>query len=529
MATTTWIGGSGDWNAASNWTDGVPTSADDAVFTDTSGAFGPFTVSGGGTAASITVTGDGSSADTLTLAGSYTATVFDAIRIGVHLADATSLAFGTGAVSGGTLDLDAGATLGHGSLALYEAGLAGTLGTLSNPLDLLTYGEFPDPGLSGTLTGPITGPGGLELGVVLNQGIVLGSEGGSLTLGGPGNAFASAIFVQGGRLEIATPGAAGTSPIFVFGGTLVLDSGVSVGPIVANLAQAAVVSCTISDASGDETVFAGIAPMTFSNGSGHSEVIGTAGLGVDPAGDMQADFARLSVTGGTGSVTVFGADAGGSIFGGTGGGNVIVAGATITPGDLPFEDAAHGAAQATYNAATIGGGGNGDLLVATGTVNDVVAAATGNETLTGSGATGNNVFFAGNGADLVVAGGGQDLVVGGTGAATLVGGSGGTAIFAGGGSDVIVGGAGGDYVQAGSGSASLFTGTGADLIAIVNGQAGGAMIVSGFRLGIDHIAARGYAAAPTAGVVAGSTVLTFADRTHVTLLGVASLPSAVFA
>ena len=31
MVTTTWIAGSGDWNTASNWSNGVPTAADDAV------------------------------------------------------------------------------------------------------------------------------------------------------------------------------------------------------------------------------------------------------------------------------------------------------------------------------------------------------------------------------------------------------------------------------------------------------------------------------------------------------------------
>ena len=527
MATTTWIGGSGDWNTGSNWTDGVPTAADATVFTVAAAT--PYTVSGGGTAASITVTGDDPGTETLTLAGHYTVNVFDAILTGVHLAGTTSLAFGTGAVSGGTLALDAGATLGTGPLALFQADLAGTLGTLSNPLDLLTTLQLPDPGLSGTLSGPITGPGSPELGTLFNQGIFLGSTGGSLTLANPGGTFASDILVQGGRLEIATPGLAGTAPILMVGGTLALDAGVSTGPILANLALSAVVACTITTASGDETVFAGIAPTTVSNGSGHSEVIGSIGLGRDPAGDQPANFARLSVTGGTGSVTVFGGDAVGSIFGGTDGGNVIVAGATILPGDLPFENAAHGTAQATYNAATIGGGGNGDLLVATGTVNNTVAAANGNETLTGAGATGDNVFFAGSGADLVVAGGGGDIVVGGSGAATLVGGAGGTAIFAGSGTDVIVGGSGADYIQAGSGSATLFTGPGADLIAVVDGQAGGRLVVSGFRPGIDHVAARGYAAAPTATIVAGSTVLTFADHTQATLLGVTGSAGSILA
>lgn len=526
MATTTWIGGSGNWNTGSNWTDGVPTAPDAAVFTDSSG---PYTVSGGGTAATITITGDASSAATLTLAGTYTANTFDAILTGVHLTGATSLAFGTGAVSGGTLTLNAGATLGSGPLNLYQASLAGTIGTLSNPLDLLTGTRLPDPGFSGTLTGPITGPGGLELGVVLNQGIILGSQGGSLTFAGPGNSFPNGISLEGGRLEIAAPSAAGTNPILMFGGTLVLDAGVSVGPILANLAYAAVTSCAISAASGNETVFAGIAPTTFSNGSGSSEVIGTEDPGWDPAHAFLADFGQMTVTGGTGSVTVFGANEGGSIFGGTGGGNVIVAGATILPGEQPFANSAHGAAQTTAKAATIGGGGDGDLLVATGTVDNVIAAATGNETLTGSGATGDNVFFGGSGADLIVAGGGRDLVVGGSGAQTLMGGTGATAIFAGGGADVIVGGAGADYLQVGSGKAAIFTGAGADLIAFVDGQAGGAVTVSGFRPGIDHIAARGYAAAPTSAVVAGSTVLTFSDHTQATLLGLTGLSGSSFA
>ncbi|MGI4975320.1 MAG: calcium-binding protein [Janthinobacterium lividum] len=526
MATTTWIGGSGDWNTGSNWTGGVPTAADDAVFANSAA---PYTVSGGGTAASVTLSDDASASDTLTLAGTYTAASFTGIRAGLHLAVGASLGFGHGALSGGVLDLEPGATLGNGPLALYQAGLAGAFGTLANPIDLLTDLSLHGTDLSGTLAGPISGSGGLVLGDVLDPGVLLGSEGGSLTLAGPANTAAHGILVEGGHLEIATPGAAGAGPILLFGGTLTLDAGVSAGPVLANLAPSAVGGCTVGAASGNQLLFCGFAPMTFANGSGSSEVIGTAGLGRSPDGAFPADFARMSVTGGTGRVTVFAADEGGSIFGGTGGGNLIVAGATITPGDLAFETAAHGTAQAAFNGATLGGGGDGDLLVATGNANNVLAAAAGRETLTGAGATGSNVFFAGPGADLVVAGAGQDLVVGGSGASTLVGGTGAAAFFAGSGSEVILGGAGGDYVQAGSGSATLFTGAGADLIAFIDGQAGGSLVVSGFRTGIDHIAPRGYAAPPTSRVVAGSTVLTFGDGTQATLLGVASLPASAFA
>src|SRR5436305_1886231 len=54
MPTTQWIGGSGSWNDAVNWTNGVPGPADDAIInlgsqTDT--------ISGGGTLGTLTVEG----------------------------------------------------------------------------------------------------------------------------------------------------------------------------------------------------------------------------------------------------------------------------------------------------------------------------------------------------------------------------------------------------------------------------------------------------------------------------------------
>ena len=119
-------------------------------------------------------------------------------------------------------------------------------------------------------------------------------------------------------------------------------------------------------------------------------------------------------------------------------------------------------------------------------------------------------------------------MVAGSGAATIAGGTGNAAVFAGTGQDLILGGAGGNYIQAGAGSATVFTGAGADLLAVVAGQAGGSVTVSGFRVGTDHVAARGYATAPTQTSAGGNTVLAFSDHTQVTLLGVASLPASAF-
>lgn len=241
------------------------------------------------------------------------------------------------------------------------------------------------------------------------------------------------------------------------------------------------------------------------------------------------------MTGGTGRVTVFAGNGGGSYFGGTSGGNVIVAGQDLSGfiapgpvGDPTYYVSTNGSdAVHIFGGVTIGGGGDGDLLVASGTQGNIVAAGAGNETLTGSAASGANEFFGGTGADLIVAGSGHDLVVCGSGAATVVGG-GGTTIFAGDGPDVILGGAGGEYVQVGSGSATVFAGAGAELLSVMAGQAGGSVLAAGFRVGTDHIAARGLGVAPTQTVVGGSTVLGFADHTQITLLGVASLPGSAF-
>lgn len=165
--------------------------------------------------------------------------------------------------------------------------------------------------------------------------------------------------------------------------------------------------------------------------------------------------------------------------GGTGGGNLILAG---------------------QQASTVFGGGSGDVLFAAGSASDALVAGSGNETLSGLGSSGDNVFFVGPGADLIGGGGGNAVFYGGPGQATVVG-----------------------------------TG-GRDLYAYAKGVfAGGATTIMGFDPAKgDRIALQGYAAGEVqndlarANVSAGSTALTLSDGTALEFVGVVNLTSADF-
>ena len=98
-----------------------------------------------------------------------------------------------------------------------------------------------------------------------------------------------------------------------------------------------------------------------------------------------------------------GGTGGGLLAGGSAGGNELLAGS---------------------GSATIFGGGAGDALFADGAAPDLLVAGAGNETLSGIGSTGANVFFGGSGADLIGGGAGSEMFVAGSGTATILGGSG---------------------------------------------------------------------------------------------------------
>lgn len=538
MVTTTWNGGSSDWNTASNWTAGVPTAADDAVIPFVDATSSGSTISGSGPAASLLLTGSGVVFTGDDLTGTHAVGSLVVTSTELALGPAAALTFqaalfsavdGTRVGTGSMLFLDAGASTGTGTITLDYATVYGTLGVLANPIVLSRAGlpasdtDADRIDATGTLAGVISGAAALAL----DAGSSIGA---SLVLANPANSYSGGLDVRGGLVVVAATGATGSGPVVVEAGTLALSTGVTCAPITAGTRDGAAVSTV--DAS--LTVFAGANNVAFANGSGNSTFVGATGLGRSQTGGGE-HFGQAEVTGGTGRVTVFAGNGGGSYFGGTSGGNVIVAGQDLSGfiapgpvGDPTYYVSTNGSdAVHVFGGVTIGGGGDGDLLVASGTQGNIVAAGAGNETLTGSGASGANEFFGGTGADLIVAGSGHDLVVCGSGAATVVGG-GGTTIFAGDGPDLILGGAGGEYVQVGSGSATVFAGAGAELLSVVAGQAGGSVLAAGFRVGTDHIAARGLGIAPTQTVVGGNTVLGFADHTQITLLGVASLPASAF-
>ena len=133
--------------------------------------------------------------------------------------------------------------------------------------------------------------------------------------------------------------------------------------------------------------------------------------------------------------------------------------------------------------------------------NNVLIAGTGNATLDGAGASGNDVYFAGPGAgsaDSIVAGSGNNTLVAGPGSNTLVGGSGKDVFevnksFAGGGTDFLV------------------NWTGNDLL-----------LLSGYGAATSK---GGLPAGTTVSHVGGSEVLTLADGTKITFVGVSHVPN----
>ena len=82
----------------------------------------------------------------------------------------------------------------------------------------------------------------------------------------------------------------------------------------------------------------------------------------------------------------------------------------------------------------------------------------------------------------------------------------------------------------GSGFAAVGEGSGAATYDVVNGAAGGALIVTGFHPGVDRVNLQGYA--PDAATVAtgpAATQLTLTDGTKISFLGVTDLGGSLVA
>ena len=395
--------------------------------------------------------------------------------------------------------------------------------------------------LSGPVSGGVLSVGGSTPVPASSPGAgtsVSASAVGTLVLSGADTLPSGIAVFEGETLELASAGAAGGGPIAVqAGAALVVDAGAVVAqsittvnlPITSGGSDAIVINADASllifesnsttASAGDNGYLVNTTTLRFINGAGRSTVIGSNS---DAAGSGVID-------GGTGSVTVFGGR--NQVMGGSAGNNLLVS----TVGDPSV---------ATAFGPLIGqrlmGGGSGDLLVGDSGGDQLVAGA-GNETLSSSGETEGSygfgtgaLIFGAGGADVLAGGALNDTIVAGSGATTIYGGSGSNILDAGSGADVIVTGGRGDYVQGGSGASTVYAGLGSNTLVFLAGHGGGTELVNGFKVGTDRLALRGFGGGGTqAGVtstqvVGGSTILTLADNTRITLAGVGSLGGASF-
>lgn len=194
--------------------------------------------------------------------------------------------------------------------------------------------------------------------------------------------------------------------------------------------------------------------------------------------------------------------------------------------------------------------GAGNNVVSLGDGDDAIRVTTGaNRVETGDGddtvtaGDGNNTIISGNGNDIIDAGNGNNVIDSGAGNDVIQVGQGNNTIVAGAGEDVIVitgNGAGANLIDAGAGNDAIYLKSGAGVDKIVKGAAGDADQVSGFNAGtsVDKIVAGAgldsqFTESPDASITGtedysvaddghGNAVITFADGTTVTLVGVAA-------
>ncbi len=316
------------------------------------------------------------------------------------------------------------------------------------------------------------------------QSIISGAGGSTMVLAGSQNTVVAGgnniIFDRGDSNAITLDN--GTNTIVESGTNATIAGGTGNSFIGINPGAGGASGTTLVNSVGHDTILASSGNMTVDAGmstSSASELVGVFG-------------GRLAFVGGAGSATVGGGGAGsayvrggsGSLIasGGKQGGNLLVGG---------------------VGNATLFGGGDGDVLVA-GLGSNVLVAGSGNETLTGAFpgyvTSGNNVFFSGSGNAAITTGNGHNTVF------------------------------------AGSGASSVTLGAGADLVAIVNGRAGGSIVINGFNVAQgDRVTLQGYGVAAAANAMQSATMqngssatITLTDGTKVTFAGATNLNGSSF-
>ncbi len=255
--------------------------------------------------------------------------------------------------------------------------------------------------------------------------VLAGGAAGTLVGGASGALFAGAT--NTGRWNIAFAGGANT--IVAAGGSTTVAAGSGQNMIMLGSGTSSVSStgsdtivggagaATISAAANNALVFAGAGALSFWAGSGSSTLIGGSGgtalLGGSGAtlffgsgaSDYQGGGAADTVVGGNGTLSGNGGGGAVLMFGGAAGNNNLISGG---------------------GAATLVGAAAGDVLSATGAApnngNVMLIAGAGAETVRGTGASGNIMFFGGSGPDVMMGGAGNNIFVTGTGNETLTGG-----------------------------------------------------------------------------------------------------------
>ena len=289
---------------------------------------------------------------------------------------------------------------------------------------------------------------------------------------------------------------------------------------------------SVTGSSGALTFLGGSGPSTVVGGTGSATLFGGAGGGAYTGGSAGHNLLVSQGTGGA-NTTLTGAGAGDRLFGSASGSDVLVAGAgaeSILGGGGNTSITGGSAADVIFTAggaSTVQGGSAGGDTIVGGSGGLEVAARNG-DAVFGGGAL--SVTGSTQGADSIVGGAGalsvtgegaNMLVVAGSSQSTIRTGSGASLIYAGSGATSLTGGAGGMQVVLGAGKATVSEGSGAAVFEVVNGAAGGAAVLDGFRPGVDTIKLYGYSASDQHVTSSGgSTVLSLSDGTAIQLVGV---------
>jgi Ca2+-binding RTX toxin-like protein len=326
------------------------------------------------------------------------------------------------------------------------------------------------------------------------------------------------------------PGGSGTSLSLLVGDVSVVDTGLG-GVITLGSGNGSVgggLDDTITGGTGTQFIDGSLGNESITGGSAGNETI-WGGVGDTISGGTGANVViggvhNDTIIGGAGTVFIDGSGGNQSITGGSAGSETIWGGAG---------DAINGGTGANV---IIGGVANDTITGGTGTL--FVDGSRGQQLITG-GSAGNETIWGGagdtisggSGASVTIGGVQFDTIDGGAGAVFIDGTAGNQSITIGSGLDTVWGGAD-DTVIGGSGQGLVGFGAGAEFFSDA-GTAGGTDTVGNFsQAGGDRILLNGLetvnAVLASASISDGSTTITFADHSTLTLLGVTGVNSGFF-